>query len=194
MFLKNKNEGWIKRLEEKIQMLAGNAEGESRQLEEMNRNIGKLKMEMNKHNMELEDMLEEWSEMRSEEKDIKAQFREYEQGESRLLELFDAYQEQIWNLKRFAEMKDEAWSAQISLMEKNLEHHRKLCGISIIGEYERVEVDYDLHEVIETVDTGEQDKDKQIVRMYSSGYIYKGVVKKKAKVAAYHYVGNAENK
>lgn len=60
---------------------------------------------------------------------------------------------------------------------KNLEYYRQLCGISVIGELE-TEVDYDLYEVIEAVDTKNLVQNKQIVKVYSCVYLYEGKVKK----------------
>ena len=59
-----------------------------------------------------------------------------------------------------------------------------MCGITVIAEY-GTRVDYDLHEVIETVETENPVLDKTVADIYSCGYIYKGNVKKKARVAAY---------
>lgn len=69
---------------------------------------------------------------------------------------------------------------------KNLEYYRQLCGISVIGELE-AEIDYDLYEIIEAVDTKNPEQGKRIAEVYSCGYLYKGKVKKKARVSAYHF-------
>lgn len=185
MFFKRRDEELTKRLEEKFQALEQATVEENRKLETMNQNISQLQKSVQKHDMAIEDLLEEWDEKKSDEDNIKEKFREYENNERYLLELFEEYQEQFWNMKRFADEKDETWAAQIALMEKGLERCRQLCGISIIGECVST-VDYDLHEVIEVLDTTDPDKDKMIARIYRCGYIYKGQVKKKAQVSAYH--------
>ena len=91
----------------------------------------------------------------------------------------------MWNMKRFAGRKDETWAAQIALMEQKLEHCRQMCGISIIEKC-GVEVDYDLHEVIEVRTTAEPNKDRLIAEIIDWGYLYKGKVKKRAQVTVYH--------
>lgn len=150
----------------------------------LNQKLSQLQSSVHKHDMAIEDLLDSWEERQSEETHIRNQFREFEQNEQHLLALFDAYQEQFWNLKRFANAKDEAWSAQISLMEENLERSRRLCGIAMINECGTA-VDYDLHEVIEVTDTADPTKDKRVAVVYRCGYLYKGTVIKKAQVAAY---------
>ena len=104
------------------------------------------------------------------------------------MDLFESYQEQFWNLKRFADQKDDVWASQITLMEKNLKQYQNQCGISMIEEC-GIKVDYDLHEVIEVTETSQAEMDKVIADIFRCGYFYKGRVKKKAQVMAYHFTG-----
>ena len=150
----------------------------------MNQNFSQLHSDVHKHDMAIEDLLDEWAEKKSDEDDVTARLQESAHTEKLLLELFEAYQEQFWNLKHYAVSKDEALTAQVALMEKNLEHYRRSCAISIIQEC-GVSVDYDLHDVIEAVDTTDPSLDKTIAEIYRCGYLYKGKVRKKAQAAAY---------
>lgn len=178
------------RVEEKLQTIVEGLEEDNRKLEEIDQNVGQLKAAVQKHDMAIEDLLEEWEDKKSEKDGFRKRIQDCEQSENLLLELFETYQEQFWNLKRFTENKDETWSAQMALMEQKLEQCRKLCSISIIEE-SGTEVNYDLHEVIEVVDTTERGKDRLIAGIINWGYLYKGRVKKKAQVTAYHAI-NAE--
>ena len=76
---------------------------------------------------------------------------------------------------------------QLELMEKNLMHARQICGISMIGDCGAA-LNYDLHEVIEVLDTTDTRLDGMIAVVYSCGYLYKGKVKKKARVAVYRAI------
>lgn len=145
-----------------------------------------LHSDIHKHDMAIEDLLDEWSEKKSEEDAINVQLKEAGQAEQQLLELFEAYQEQFWNLKHYAASKDESWASQITLMEKTLEHYQRSSAISIIQE-SGVSVDYDLHDIIEVIDTADPASDKTIAEIYRCGYLYKGKVRKKAQAAAYRY-------
>lgn len=174
----------IQSMEEKFQSLNQEISESSSRLEELNRKVGQLQLSVQKHDMSIEDLLEEWEDRRSDEADVRARFQEGERSENLLLKVFEAYQEQFWNLKRFADTADSEWAGQLALMEKNLQHDRQLCGISIIGEC-GIEINYDLHEVIEVLDTTDDRLDGVVAAVYSCGYLYKGKVKKKARVGVY---------
>lgn len=131
--------------------------------------VSKLQPAIQKHDMAIEDLLDEWEEQKN---------------EKLLLELFEGYQEQFWNLKRFASNKDGSWSAQIALMENSLEHYRNACGISSIQQC-GILVDYNMHEVIEAIPTDSPKLDKTVAEIYLPGYLYKGKIQKKAQVTAY---------
>lgn len=183
MFLKKWEEAF-QRLEGKLQTLEEGIASGNRQSEELGEKLAQLQTAVKKNDMAMEDLLEEWSERQSDEREIRERFRECEQREERLLQLFEAYQEQFFSLKRFAKGKDEAWAAQIALMEKSLERCRQSCGIDVIETCD-TEVNYDLHEVIETVNTEDAARDGIIADVYRCGYRYGGKVRKKAQVSAY---------
>lgn len=184
MFRKNKQEELITKLEDRISALEQSVTAGNSQLTDIGNDLGRLHKAVSEQGMSVEDLLEEWNERKSDDDSVKERFRECAQDEQRFLELFEAYQEQFYNLKRFVSGRDEAWARQIATMEEHLEHYRRMCGISVIGEC-GVEVDYGLHEVIEAVDTDQPDLDRKIADIYRCGYLYKGKVKRKAQVAAY---------
>lgn len=184
MFFRKKEEEAFKQIQEKLKSLEAGIAAGNKQFDGMNENISRLQTMVQKHDMAMEDLLEEWEERRSDEEEVRERFRVQKQNEDHLLALFEGYQEQFWNLKRFADSKDEVWSEQIALMEQNLDRCRRLCEINVIGVCGEI-VDYDLHEVIQIMETDDSDKNGQIAEVYSCGYLYKGKVKKKARVAAY---------
>lgn len=160
-------------------------------LQQMDNRINQIQADVHKHDMALEDLLDEWAEKKSDEDNINTLLQESIQAEKLLLELFEAYQEQFWNLKHYAASKDSSWAAQVLCMEKNLEHCQRSCAISLIQEC-GVSVDYDLHEIIEAVDTTDPTLDKTIAEIYRCGYLYKGKVRKKAQAAAYRLTGSPQ--
>ncbi len=180
--------GLSKRIEKHLQKQEEEKAEGKRQIDALNQGMDQgfrqLQSAVQKHNMAIEDMLDEWEDWQSDEKGTRQRLRELEENEKRLLRLIEAYEQQFWGLKRFAAGKDEIWSEQVSLMEKNLEQHQKLCGIQLIEDTEG-KVDYGLHEVIKAEITSDPALDKQIASIYSRGYLYKGKVMKKAQVAAY---------
>lgn len=174
-------------LEKKFRVISGRMQENSEKLEEIGRCTEQLRTAVLKHDMAIEDLLEKLEENESEREESGKRILECRETEKLLLELFESYQEQFWNLKRLAGEKDETWSSQMALIGTKLEHCRQLCGISIIEE-SGIEVNYDLHEVMEAVDTEQREKDKLVAEIISWGYLYKGRVMKKAKVTAYHAV------
>ncbi len=160
------------------------------QLDQLETNCDRLRTSVHKHDMAIEDLLDEWAEKKSGEDSIQAQLNEASQTEQQLLGLFEAYLEQFWNLRHYAASKDAAWASQITLMEKNLKHCQHSCAISLIQEC-GVSVDYDLHEIIDVTDTTDPALDKTIAEIYRCGYLYKGKVRKKAQAAAYRFSGPA---
>lgn len=190
MFWKNKNAERITDLEEKLDAkldaLTQQILDENGKLAKVSGNLDKLQRLVQEQGMSIEDLLEEWNERTALEDELRTQLREGEEEEQHLLQLFEAYQEQFHNLQRFARGRDEAWAAQIAMMEQSLEHYRQACGISLVGEC-GTEVDYDLHEVITAIETAQPDQDRKIADVYRGGYLYKGKIKKKAQVAAYKF-------
>ncbi len=145
-----------------------------------------LHAEIHKHDMAIEDLLDEWDEKSSDEESVKLRLREADETEKLLLTLFESYQEQFWSLKHYAASKDNTWTSQITLMEKTLEQYRRACAISIIQDC-GVSVDYALHDIIEAVETEDPAQDKTIAEIYRCGYLYKGKVRKKAQASAYRF-------
>ncbi len=177
----------IQSLDDRFQTLRQEIGEGGRQMEELNKKVGQLQLSVQRHDMSIEDLLEEWEEKRSDEADVRSRFQEGERSENLLLKVFEAYQEQFWSLKRFADTADTKLAEQLELMEKNLMHARQICGISMIGDCGAT-LNYDLHEVIEVLDTTDTRLDGMIAVVYSCGYLYKGKVKKKARVAVYRAI------
>ena len=194
MFWNRKNIELITKLEEKLEarleVLGQKLSDGNARLSDTARNLEQLQRSVREQGMSVEDLLEEWNGRNAAEEELRAQLRECADKERHLLELFEAYQEQLRSLRRFADGKDEEWVAQIAMMERGLEHYRQMCGITLIGEC-GAEVDYDLHEVIETVDTAMPDRDRKIADVYRSGYLYQGKVRRKAQVAVYVFNSSA---
>ena len=138
-------------------------------LEKLSQDVRQAGSDVRRHDMALED----WK-----------QIRKLEAEQEKLLKLLAVYQEQLWGMKRYAGQKDPAWLSQLELMEKAVGGSRQSCGIVWIEEA-GVQVDYELHEVIEARAVSQEQMDMQVAEVYSPGMICRGTVKKKARVAAY---------
>lgn len=211
MFFKNKQqETFLRQLDKQLRSFEQKLSATNKQLDSLEETASRLDTGLNqkltdldsgisqqltgfhstiqKHDMALEDLLDEWEERQSYEQSVQEQLKGMEQTETQLLALIEAFQEQFWSLKRFAKSsQDTALSDQVALMEQSLERSRRLCGIHVIQECGE-DVDYDLHEIVEAVETDDPSLDKKIADIYRCGYIYKGTVKKKAQAAAYRLI------
>lgn len=167
-------------------ILDGNAR-EQELLDALSQQIRQTGTDVRKHDMALEDCLDVLEEQREEETQSQKKIAELESGQEKLLQVLDAYQEQVWNMMRYAAEHDPAWVVQIDLIRNAVRGKQISGGISLIEET-GVRVDYALHEVIEIIDTAEEERAQVVAEIYHPGYVYMGVVKKKAKVAAYRYV------
>lgn len=167
-------------------ILDGNARGQEL-LDALSQQIRQTGTDVRKHDMALEDCLDVLEEQREEETQSQKKIAELESGQEKLLQVLDAYQEQVWNMMRYAAEHDPAWVAQIDLIRNAVRGKQISGGVSLIEET-GVRVDYALHEVIEIIDTAEEERAQVVAEIYHPGYVYMGVVKKKAKVAAYRYV------
>ena len=173
--------------EERLEKILGERVKEQEFLETLSREIRQIGTDVRKHDMALEDCLDALEEQREEETQSQKRIDELEAGQEKLLQVLDAYQEQMWNMMRYAREHDPAWVSQIELVQNAVKGKQISGGIGLIEET-GVKVDYGLHEVIETIDTEKEEQSQIVAEIYHPGYAYKGVVKKKAKVAAYRYV------
>lgn len=134
--------------------------------------------------MALEDFLDALEDQQEQKRKSQKQMKKLEDEQEKLLKLLSVYQEQLWGMKRYAEQKDSAWAEQFHLAAKAAEGCRLSSGIIWIEE-SGVQVDYELHEVIEVRTVSDERSDQTVAEVYSPGCIYQGNVRKKAKVAAY---------
>lgn len=154
--------------------------GLSRELEQFGRKISR-------HDMAIENLLDMLEERQEEELSNRRRTQEQREEEEQFLGLFAAYQEQFWQLRSFLDGSGAAWSRQAELMEQELAKSRRYCGIEEISQIGET-VDYQIHEVIEVIDTADMAQDRTVAQVFSPGYLYQGRVRKKARVAVYRMI------
>ncbi|MDO4338993.1 MAG: nucleotide exchange factor GrpE [Eubacteriales bacterium] len=180
----------LRRVEEKLHAMEQAEQARQEKDESFQQELQKLEKEVKKHNMTIEDLLDVLEEQQEEKETARRKEQEYKTECEKLLSVFEAYQEQFWQIKKHLDGNG-TWKQMFALMEEEQAKEQMLCGISLIGRPGE-KVDYSLHEVIEAVDTEEQGKDKQIANVYSPGYLYQGKVRKKARVSAYRAAAQNE--
>lgn len=174
-----------KQMMEQFDVLIGEIQVEKNMLTTLSKDVKQNGTDISRHDMALEDcldMLEEWGKERVYEQ---KQRQSLEQEREKLLQMLGTYQEQLWNMKTYAEKNDSAWHQQLLLVEKVVQEKMVFSGITAIDRTDCV-VNYELHEVIELIDTEDMNRDRTVAVVYRPGYLYRGEVRKKAQVAAYH--------
>lgn len=136
------------------------------------------------YDMALEDCLDMLADQQENETQSQKRVRELEDAQEKLLQVVETYQEQMWDMQRYVAENDPAWIPQLELSQSAVKGKMISGGITLIDEI-GAEVDYTYHEVVEARDTAEDLKARTVAEIFHPGYAYKGVVKKKAKVAAY---------
>lgn len=182
---KEEKELFHKQIMEQFHVLKEEIQAEKYLLTALCKDVKQNGTDISRHDMALEDcldMLEEWKE---ESVCEQKQRQSLEKEREKLLQMFHTYQEQLWNMKIYAEKNDSVWHEQLLLVENVVQEKMISCGITTIDKV-GCTVNYEFHEVIEIKDTEDMDRDRTVAVVYRPGYLYQGEVRQKAKVAAYH--------
>lgn len=169
----------------------------SEQLKSMNERLQKLeaaveenRKEMNRQRMSQEDNIEFLQEINDSLKELvednQSRTQIKEDTVNNLLKLVEAYEENIWNMSQFVKKSDSMFYQQLCIMEDNLAKYRKNSEIIMINR-EDDDLDYEYHDVLDVYPTVVEEQDKKIAKIYVPGVIYKGRVRKKAKVTIYRF-------
>lgn len=169
-------------MDRRLSELLDKKEEELSLLQTISREVRQNSADIRRHDMALEDCLEMLEEQREEEIQGRKRIEE-------LLNLLEVYQEQMWSMRRYAAGHDPAWLPQLELSKETVKGKEKICGISWIEEI-GVRVDYGMHEVIEVRETADEGMAQIVAEVCQPGYLYKGEVRKKAKVIAYRLESN----
>ena len=102
---------------------------------------------------------------------------------SRLLSLIQCYQDQFCVLEAAAK-DDPAWRHQFELVRQKMTTPLQKAGITLIDQT-NVPVSYDLHEVIDRVDTDNPLLRFCVAEVFKPGFLFKNKVLRKAEISAY---------
>ncbi len=199
------SEKFRKQLQERLTKLSSSQAAEEKQLAGMQENLASLsggidtiqeelrraRGEISRQNMALEDVLETLSSMEEEEENTRKQKRAVEEEKDKLLDLVFLYQQMMWNMRTYASQYDPGILKQLNIWDNALREKMLGCKYIPIGSVGET-VNYELHEILKTVDTTDQSRDRKVACVYRPGYMYMGTLYQKAQVAAYRLIANAE--
>ena len=140
---------------------------------------------INRHDMAIENMLDEWEEMKEQNQEIAKSRMENQ----KLIDTLSAYHDQFFVLRKTLGDDHPAWKSQLDMMETILSQKRTPVGLEVI-EQDNIPVDYALHEITGTVETHDENRHGLIAEVLSPGYCYHGKVRKKALVTVYRMVSS----
>lgn len=183
---------------------ARSAEQLGREAQQLQDRLQELRGAANTHDMAIEDLLDSWEEIQSEQRKearelsaalAAATDRERKQAaerEEKLTELVMAAYDQLYALRRAAEEShDEVWERQLALAWRKLNDAQLPAGFLPVCE-SGVPVNYAVHEVIGVTEPESPEQEYQVAEICSCGYIRVGEVLRKAKIIAYHTNLNRE--
>ena len=135
----------------------------------------------------LEDLLDTMEAQSRGETELQQRLSEAEEREQALLDLVSLTRDQLDMVSRRLSG-DAAWSDQFAMMSRESAKLLRNAGIretGVVGE----PVDYEIHQVLEAVETDKKEQDHTVASVFSVGRIYCGRILGKAKVAAYRLKG-----
>ena len=107
-----------RRIEEQLSKLIEGKEEEQRLLDALSGGVRQAGADIRKHNMALEDCLDVLEEQQEAETQSRKKIKELEEMEEKMLRLLETYQEQVWNMSKYAAEHDPAWTAQLELTQE----------------------------------------------------------------------------
>ena len=135
---------------------------------------------INRHDMAVENMLDEWEEKKEQDREI----AKTQMETRKLLDILISYHDQFFVFRKTLGNDSPAWKNQLDMMEIILSQKRTLAGLQVI-EQDNVPVDYALHEITGTAETHDKKQHGLISEILSPGYCYHGEILKKALVTVY---------
>ena len=154
-----------------------------------------LRKAVTRHDDAIEDMLEEWEELRDDTRKslaavskelhagYDARIRTLEEKENELLSLCDAYQKHLLAMQRMAQ-DDPGWKKQLELIQEGLRPAEIRAGIQVTGQAVE-KADLSIHEIVDIAQTQDPDMDGKVREVYENGCIYMGKPRKKARVSVW---------
>lgn len=161
------------------------------QLSSLDENIKGSEKQIRRQSRSFEDLLEEIQDQRKEKELLENLLKEKAQREKALLSLVDCcrgqmelFCEQLQKTACQDEKTRLAWEQQLQMMNSEIKRLMQQCGMEEVGEPDTL-VNYDYCEVLEAIDTEDENQVGKIAKVYRQGRLYCGQVIAKAQVAAY---------
>ena len=166
-------------------------------LRELQEGFSQMQESVRRHDMTIEDMLDEWEDMqqkhRQETESLKNELIERQKAEladlsgreKDLIDMTILAWDQLYMLCMAAQQaKDASWTQQLSMSEQMLRGKALQLGLERTGTAGEP-FSYDVHEAVLRVDTDDPEKDMTVATVIAPGYWYRGTAYRKARVEVY---------
>lgn len=144
--------------------------------------------QLKRYSESIEDMLDEGKAQEALSIQYERKIKEDTEREKALLSLVSHYQGILSIIEEKIGSTDmqasDGWAEQMALFRKTLSAEFKQCAIEETG-FSGETADYRYHEILNVIDTEEENLHNTIASTYSPGLIYHGKVVKKAQVSVY---------
>ena len=167
-------------------------------LRQLTEEVSELKKAATRHDETIEDMLDEWSDWRGEQADVRKTLQGYTEKEreaatareEELLNLLMKLHDQLVILRDAADQAGDAtWARQLALSAESADTALFQNGIQVFGRPGDA-FQYELHEAAAAVETTDPEADMRIAEVVSCGWSDRGRLLRKAKVTVYRYHEN----
>lgn len=139
-----------------------------------------------------EDLLDEIQNQQQEQNTQYKQQQETLRREQAFLALINCIRDQMYLLEQkmteddsLSEEKKAAWTEQFLIMNQEAARFMAPCGLTEVGK-QGEPIDYDIHNILNIIETGDESKANTVAKVYSHGIFYNGRPVKKADVAAFN--------
>lgn len=152
-------------------------------LDEIRKKLPEWEKTLRRQTDSIEDFLDICDERREQESLLEQELREERKREEALVNLVCFCREQMDLIAKNLG-KDLAWAEQNRMIEQEAQKYLRAAQIRETGVCGET-VDYEFHQVLNTVETSQKELDGTVAEVYRRGRIWRGKVVRKAQVAAY---------
>lgn len=137
-----------------------------------------------------EDLLDTFEDHRKDISILEQELDNVRHRENALLQLCCNSRDQL-DLIRQRLADDPAWAEQFRLLDKESSGFMRAASLLETGKPGEP-VSYEIHQVLNAVDTSDRSLDKTVFQVYRRGRVYNGKVISKAQVSAYRFTGHPD--
>lgn len=190
--VQNQADSHFRQQTDSVEMLNQTMKQISRQINSLEQRYSDSEKMIRRQSDSFEDLLDEIQSQKQEQNTQYKQQQETLRREQAFLTLISCLRDQMYLLEQkmtkddlLSEEKKAAWTDQFLIMNQEAVRFMAPCGLTEVGK-QGDPIDYDIHNILNTIETGDESKANTVAKVYSRGIFYNGQLIKKADVAAFN--------